>query len=133
MTGEMAERAPSGNAQIRIASGLTILVALWLIASPWILGTGGARWAGINDAIVGFIVVLLAAARFAGAATLWQTWWVIPFAVWTIISPWVYGFATASPALRYDSLAIGIALIALSMWSALTTLNEESARILISS
>ncbi len=128
MAGVTIDRAQPRNMQVRIASGLTILAGLWMIASPWFLGTNGRSAAAGNDVIVGFIVVLLAAARFAGVSTLWQAWWIIPLGAWTIISPWVYGFATASPPLEHDSLVLGIALVALSAWSALATLAEETSR-----
>lgn len=126
MTAPAPARSTGLTLQVRIASGLAVLVGLWLILSPFIFGTGFRRGAMVNDPIVGIVVVLLAAGRFVSdPTTVWPSWATVPFGIWTLISPWVYGFATESPGLRYDSVVLGLVLIALSVWGALAGLEVE--------
>ena len=112
--------------QIRIACGLAVLCGLWLIVSPWVFGTGVRHGAAIDDPIVGIVVALLAVDRFFGAPTnVWPSWATVPFGIWTLISPWIYGVTAESPGLQYDSVALGIIIVALSVWAALTGLKVE--------
>lgn len=126
MTSPAPARDAGLNLQIRIASGLTALAGLWLIVSPWIFGTGYRRGVIVNHPVVGILIVLLAASRFLGDPTnVWPSWATVPLGIWTLISPFVYGFASESPALRYDSQVLGLLIIALSVWGALAGYEVE--------
>ncbi len=51
--------------QVRVASGLNVLLGLWMIASPWIFAYSlmtGALWSSV---IVGVVVAILALIRFS--------------------------------------------------------------------
>lgn len=46
--------------------------------------------------------------------------------IWLIISPWVYGFATAAAAgAAWSSVIVGAAVVALSIWSGSATVTEH--------
>ena len=126
MTSPAPTRTNGWNRQVRIASGLVVLAGLWLIISPWVLGIGFRRGALVNDPIIGVIVALLAVTRFLGPTTTeWPSWATIPFGIWTLISPWVYGFAGESHALEYSSVATALAIMILSFWAAVAGLEAE--------
>lgn len=109
------------NTQVRTASGLNVLAGIWVIISPWVFGYGehiGAAWNGV---IVGIIVVILAAMRFSGAETTWQSWINFILGLWLIISPWLYGYAATNDGLRVDSIIFGIVVAVLALWSAIAS------------
>jgi hypothetical protein len=73
--------------------GLTLLTAVYVAVSPWIVGFTGTRPLEVNDFIVGLVCVALA---FAYAMALdrshGMTWTLPVFGVWLIVSPWIlYG------------------------------------------
>jgi hypothetical protein len=75
-------------AQARTASGINILLGIWLICSPWIFDYGGTR-AVVNSVFVGALIAILAASRIA---TLRDSSGLsainLILALWTIASPW---------------------------------------------
>jgi hypothetical protein len=51
-------------AQVHTASGLNILLGIWLLASPWVFGYHTVGPAAIwNSVIVGALIAILAAKR----------------------------------------------------------------------
>jgi hypothetical protein len=73
--------------------GLTLLTAVYVAVSPWIVGFTGTRPLEVNDFIVGLVCVAL---EFAYAMALdrshGMTWTLPVFGVWLIVSPWIlYG------------------------------------------
>jgi type III secretory pathway component EscS len=115
-------------AQARTASGINILLGIWLIASPWIFGyTGtppvliGGTPAVMNSVIVGAMIAILAASRLASlrdSAILSGVNLIL--ALWTIASPWVYGYASNVGAVR-DNVLLGVAIATLASWSGSAT------------
>jgi len=108
-------------AQARTASGINILLGIWLIASPWIFGYIG-RPAVMNSVIVGALIAILAASRLASlrdSAILSGVNLIL--ALWTIASPWVYGYASNVGAVR-DNILLGVAIATLASWSGSATL-----------
>jgi hypothetical protein len=116
--------------QVRIASGINILLGIWLISSPWINGAATATAAGIagatwNNVISGILIVLCSAIRFSSpqrstapsAAN-------IVLGVWTLISPWIYGYTVDATRLR-TNVIVGIAVIALAAWSGSATYQDH--------
>ena len=113
-------RADSG--QVRVASGLNFLVAIYLIISVAITAyDGGDRWNGI---IFGIIVAILAASRFSGSAGPWASWLDALIGVWLIISPWVYGYSGTG--WEWNTIVVGIIMIILGVWSATAAHTTET-------
>jgi hypothetical protein len=111
------------NSQVKLASGLNILFALWLIASPFILGfaqvSASAMWAAI---VVGVIVLILAWIREASPdGATWPSWVNVVLGVWTVIAPFVMGQARLSGAMVISDIITGAAFIIFGAWSALAT------------
>lgn len=89
--------------------GLSAVLGGWLMLSPWLFGSSGA--AAHSDHIVGALVITVTGIalaevgrplRFVNAA----------FGAWVMAAPWL--LAGGGPAGRWNDLAVGAALIALS-------------------
>jgi hypothetical protein len=90
------------------AQGVACGIGLWLMASPQVLGYGGA--ARINDLAVGPIAASIA------CVALWQVtrsvrWANLGVAAWLVLSPLVLGHVPAAAA---NSILSGLALGGLS-------------------
>jgi len=81
------------------ASGLNVLLGIWLIVSPFVLGFERFNAAEWNDIASGIAVALLA---LSGVS-----WLNIALGIWLIISPFVLGFA-AYPTLLWNNIILGI-------------------------
>lgn len=122
------------RAQAKVASGLELLVGLWLIISPFVLGYSDlgqatktiASQATNNDLIVGFTIAVIGAIRLANAyrfgeyelPTMWLSWLSALLGLWLIVSPFVLGFSgLATP--FWNSIIVGIIVAVLGVWNAL--------------
>lgn len=113
----------TNNANLRIPSGLNILLGIWLIISPWIYGYTAANGVGgvWNSVIVGIIIAVLAAIRFFGAfSQAWMSWINALLGLWMIISPWVYNY-TLDTGRMWNSIIVGILVVIFGVWSALAS------------
>jgi hypothetical protein len=107
-------------AQARIASGINILLGVWLIDSPWIFDYSGSA-AVLNSVFVGVLIAILAASRLASLRDTESLSVVnLILALWIIASPWVYGYSTNAAAVR-DNLLLGLAIATLASWSGSAT------------
>lgn len=103
MTGERTSIDPT-----RTAVDLGVLVGVWLLVSPFVLGFsgyGGPTW---NAAIIGLgtLAVMYSPPRHE---TDWRGYAGVFLGVWVLISPWVLGYAHIVPAL-WNSVVVGIIL-----------------------
>ena len=87
---------------------VSILLGLWLMAAPAVLGYGGA--AAVNDRIVGPIVAALAVVAVS-EITRGLRWASVPAGAWLIIAPWLLGYG---PTPMVNSLVVGLLLIPLA-------------------
>lgn len=73
----------------QIVAGFTLLAAVYLAASPWIVGFSALSAITVNNLITGGALTVLAIALSATYGRLHGLTWVIPaVGVWTIIAPW---------------------------------------------
>ncbi|MCW8193923.1 SPW repeat protein [Proteobacteria bacterium 005FR1] len=123
------------NPTVKLASGLNILLGIWLIAAPWVLGYSGepAMW---NESLVGIAVIVVAAIKLASPIRLAKISWVnVALGVWLIIAPFVLHPGTplgavegVSPAL-WNDIVVGIFIVVLSYLSAgMVTTREKPGR-----
>jgi SPW repeat len=111
-------------AQARAASGMNILLGLWLIASPWVFDYS-ARSAVVSSVCVGALIALLAAMRIATLPDSAGLSGInVLLALWTIGSPWACGYAE-NVAATTNNVILGIVIAALAIWSASATLAAE--------
>lgn len=95
--------------------GISVLLGLWLLFSPWILqftGTPPAMW---NSVILGVIIAVA-----SGAALFqfheWEEWIDTVMGVWLVVSPWLLGYSTMTAA-AWNHVAVGLITVILSVWS----------------
>ncbi len=81
--------------QARTASGINILLGICLLLSPWVFGYRTAGSAAIwNSVIVGALIAILAASNcFSEHVRTGPNWINVLLALWTMISPLMYGYA----------------------------------------
>jgi hypothetical protein len=114
---------------VSTASGLDALAGVWLLISPFVIGFASLTSAMTNNVICGAVVIVLAVTRFAGASRqAWLSWINCLIGLWTLISPWVLGFAGYRAATT-NNVIIGIVIAVLAFWSAAaTTPTDETGR-----
>lgn len=115
------------TAQARTASGLNIVLGLWLIGSPWVFDYGGKSVA-LTSITVGTLIALLAAIRLASlhnSAGLSGINLLLAF--WTTAAPWIYGYAINTGAL-WNNVVVGILVAVLAVLSAIATGADRRRR-----
>ena len=99
--------------------GLSLILGLWLIVSPWVLGFATLQAAMWNAVVFGVIVALLALAvliRFRD----WEEWVDMAIGGWLVVSPWVLGFTVAaggSAVATGNFVIVGLLVLATATWS----------------
>lgn len=108
------------------ANGILVLVALWLIVSPFILGYAGIEAALWNSVIVGVVIAGIALFRaFSPESPSWLSWISAVLGLWLIIAPFVLGFGGFNLQ-HWNTTMTGIVVASLAAWSALTPTAEAS-------
>ncbi|MER3479444.1 MAG: hypothetical protein C4327_02900 [Meiothermus sp.] len=90
-----------------------LVLGLWLVLSPWILGyasTSAALWNGI---LVGIVVAVLALTHMRGGP-LWEEWVSLALGIWLILSPWLLGFSSLSVP-TWNAVVVGVLVAILAL------------------
>ena len=104
--------------------GVNVVLGLWLIASPWVLGYAAMTAPAWNAYVVGVIIAVAALAALF-AFHVWEEWVSVAFGTWLVISPWLLGFAGFSTAL-WNQIVVGVIVAALALWSAMTRQGQPA-------
>lgn len=91
----------------RTTLDLGVVIGVWLLVSPFVLGFSGYGVPTWNDAIAG--VGILAVVHSSYRHEQWHGYAAVLLGVWVLISPWVLGYAQIAPAL-WNSVVAGIIL-----------------------
>jgi hypothetical protein len=114
-------------ARARTASGINVLLGIWLIVSPWMFGYS-EQAAVLSSVSVGVLIALLAAIRLASVHnSVGLSGINILLALWTVVSPWAYAYVSNEGALL-DNIIVGLLVAALAIWSAVATDAEHRHR-----
>jgi hypothetical protein len=111
----------------RTASGINILLGIWLLVSPWVFGYQAAGSAAIwNSVIVGVLIAILAASNcFSRRTRTGLNWINVLLALWIMISPLVYGYTANTGGLE-DNLVLALLIAAFAICSdGATTAGEK--------
>ncbi|WP_435100123.1 SPW repeat protein [Arhodomonas sp. AD133] len=96
---------------------LMLLFGLWMIVSPFVLGStaigGAVVW---NPVIIGIAVAVFAAAVLA-RPYMWEEWVNLVLGVWLILAPFVLGFAGMAMAATWNHIIFGVLIGADAIWS----------------
>jgi hypothetical protein len=97
---------------------MNILLGVLLIVSPWVFGYRSAGSAAIwNSVIVGALIAHLAANNcFAQRIHTAPNWIIVLLALWTTISPLVYGY-TANTGSLLDNVILAVLIAAFAICS----------------
>ena len=108
------------------ASFLALLAGLWLFLSPWIYGAYGnsSAW---NSWIIGALIFLFSLIRLSQPAAVSLSWFNLILALWTIASPWVYGYS-GSPGRLINSMFVGLIVFCAAIVGANSRKNEPPYR-----
>lgn len=102
--------------QVKKASGLNLLLGLWLVIAPFLLSYATSASRG-NDITIGVIIALLATFRLLGAyRAAWLSWLNALLGIWLIVAPFILGY-DSSRAL-WNDVIVGLFIAFLGLWSA---------------
>lgn len=113
---------------VRTLSWFVVLVGVWEISAPYILGysaTGSAVGSAITIGVA--LVILAAWAALASQETIVKglSWTDALLGVWLVIAPFILGYASNTAA-TWNDITIGVIALALSTWAALA-LGEKTS------
>ncbi len=97
---------------------VSVVVGLWLIASPWALGIHDHMAAIGNFVVLGAVLLGFAITEFFIPES-WEEWSELVIGLWLIGSPWVLEFATI-PAATQNAIGCGCLLVVLAVWVLVT-------------
>ena len=102
------------NSIKRWQDSVILLLGLWLIVSPWLLGYASDSPQAVNAYVAGLVIALLA------AFDLYKTYaWAVVVnllaGIWVAVSPWVDAVADRGT-LMANNVIVGIAVVILALW-----------------
>lgn len=124
---EPSEQATRRRGAVKFASGINIVLGVWLMIAPAILGYSGLAVAAWNDVIVGVLIVILAGirvgmpARYAGLS-----WLNFVFGIWLVVAPFILGYLAPAPVpgvgttAMWNDIIVGILVLLFASWSGLS-------------
>ncbi len=104
------------------ASWTNLVLGLWLISAPFVLGYAGVAGAMYEDVILGIVIGLLALWRAVGAETAAMagvSWVVAVGGLWVLLAPFVLGY-TGTTAAVYNDVIVGLAVLVFAAARALS-------------
>ncbi len=90
-----------------------LVLGVWLILSPWLLGFSGTPTAMWNAVLVGVVAGLMALMHLRGGP-MWEEWVSVVLGVWLILSPWILGFSGMGNAM-WNAVIVGLLVGALAL------------------
>ena len=109
-------------AQAKTASSINLILGAWLVASAWIFiyGSGTAAAGAWNSVVVGALIFIIGVTRVVSLVGPLLARVNVVLGLWTIASPWVFGYGTGEPAM-WNSVVVGIVVTLLALWGANAT------------
>ena len=95
---------------------VTLVLGLWIIVSPWILGFAATANAAWTYYLVGALVTIFSAIALIGGRGPAPHWVVGLFAAWFAGSPWMLNYATLNVAAA-TAVVTGIVTAVLAIWA----------------
>jgi hypothetical protein len=110
--------------QAKTASGINLLLGVWLVASAWIFLYDGSSAGAWNSVAVGALIFVIGLTRVVSLVGPLLARVNVVLGLWTIASPWIFGYAAAEPAM-WNSVVVGIVVTLLALWSANATVWRD--------
>jgi hypothetical protein len=112
--------------RVRLFEGVSGLLGLWLILSPFIIGAPGPHVA-TSGIVVGVLVVLLATVRLVFKHTIVVGLIIALLGAWTIMSPWVLG-QTSEDFRTWNYVLVGVIVAAMEAYSLTSSSTQPNWR-----
>jgi hypothetical protein len=114
-------QSPSEVDFVKIASGLSALLGLYMLLSAWIrdLDVGNL----LNGIIAGAAALLFGVARYSRAGGRWASWGIALVGAWFLLTPWIY--RDASWGWSLNALVVGFVLLVLGTSSARAPASDD--------
>jgi hypothetical protein len=112
--------------RVRVFEGASALLGLWLIVSPFVLGSPGPSVAR-SGMLVGALILVLAAVRLLYKHTAAMSWGIVLLGAWTIMSPWVLG-QTTGDFRTWNYILVGVIVAGLEAYSLTSSTTQENWR-----
>jgi hypothetical protein len=111
---------------MKSASWTIVIVALWLIASPWALDYRD-RLASADDVIVGIALWVTGMSAASNEGWPWH-WLIVALGMWLVLAPWVLGRVNISPAVTNDA-TVGVVVIisAVIRWATIKAASHRNS------
>lgn len=108
--------AASASPVSEVAAGLALLGAVFLAASPWIVGFSGLTALTVTNLIAGGALAVLVIALTASYGRMHGLTFVVPaVGIWTIIAPWVTAGAMDTTRTIFTNVFTGSAIVVLGL------------------
>ena len=93
---------------------VSVVVGLWLMASPWVLGIQKPLAAEGSFVILGAVLIGFVVTEFFIRES-WEEWSELAIGLWLIASPWILEFTDVRAAMQ-NAIACGVVLSVLALW-----------------
>jgi len=94
---------------------INLILGIWMIVSPWVLGYSMEATPTWNAVILGILIGV--AALFALYRVMaWEEWGNVVLGLWLLISPWVLSFSSIRSAMS-NAVIVGIVVAILALWA----------------
>jgi hypothetical protein len=112
--------------RVRLLSGISALLGLWLIASPWIVGAPGPSVANSGMA-VGALILIASLVRFVLKRTVVLSWGMMLLGGWTMMSPWVLGQELGNFR-TFNYVVVGLLVVVMGAYSLTSSATQPNWR-----
>lgn len=121
---------PQNNLQqLRTANGLEIMLAFWLMISPFGLNFHLMNAPLLNSVGIGLVIAAVAVLRIVLPPRYGGLSWLqLALGFWLMASPFVLGFEEHEGAL-WNSLGVGMLCVLLALWSHAAARREAETRL----
>lgn len=111
---------------LRTTGSLDILVGIWLVISPFLLGYSANTSALWNDIISGVAVIIFAATQTAQSRSRvsWPSWVNLLIGIWLVLAPFALN-NSANTSIMWNEIISGIVVIALAAWAAFSVSSDR--------
>ncbi|MGH8101046.1 MAG: SPW repeat protein [Chthoniobacterales bacterium] len=104
---------------------INVLLGIWVIISPFVLGFALLPRAMWNNVVAGIIVAVLALVRTGPARQAGWSWANVILGVWLIISPFVLAFVSTTAV--WNNVILGIITLIVAWANAAATRSHATA------
>jgi hypothetical protein len=109
--------------EVRFASGAIVVLGLWEILAPFVLGYSGSTVPTINAIVVGVVAMILGFIRYSGD---YAAWWISRascyLGFWLMVAPFILGYG--NPA-RINDIIVGIFMIFFGILATVATSDSS--------